>query len=206
MLSEKEVESLEAQIERSAISSQELKDDLLDHFCCFIEHEMNKGASFEEAKSRAWQQICPNGLDEIQEETIFLLNAKKTIVMKKLMYITGLLSSISISIGWLFKLLHWPGGGYLFTYGFLAFVLLFLPMLALDRYKLALNRVLSERLKIALGFISAVIYGLAVLFKLLHFQGADMLLALGTLLFSLGFLPFLFFRMYKKSLNKEQTI
>ncbi|AHM61629.1 hypothetical protein D770_16875 [Flammeovirgaceae bacterium 311] len=201
MLSDEEIARLEAQINRSAISSQALKDDLLDHFCCFIEHEMKKGQTFEEAHRKAWQQICPNGLDEIQQETIFLLNAKNIIFMKKVMYAIGLLSSISISIGWLFKILGWLGGGDLFTYGFLAFVLIFLPMLAIDRYKLVLNKALTEKLRVILGFTSAIVTGLAVLFKIMHLQGANMLLILGIFLFSFGFLPFLFFRMYKKSLS-----
>jgi hypothetical protein len=201
MLNNEQIVLLEAQINKSAISSQSLKDDLLDHFCCFIEHEMKKGHTFEEAHQKAWQQICPNGLDEIQQETIFLLNAKKIIFMKKLMYAIGLLSSISISIGWVATLLNWQGGNLLFTYGFLALVLLFLPMLAIDRYKLVLNKALSERLRAILGYTSAFIVGLSVLFKLLHLQGAQILLIVGVLIFSFGFLPFLFFRMYKKSLG-----
>ena len=201
MLSQKEVDELAAHINQSNISNQDLKDDLLDHFCCFIENEMKKGVSFEDARRLAWQQICPNGLDEIQQETIYLLNANKIMMMKKLMYIIGLLSAISLSMGFLFKLLHWPGGGYMATFGFLGFVLLFMPMLAIDRYKLTLNKALSEKLKIILGFTSAAITGLAVLFKTLHLQGADILLVLGIILFSLGFLPFLFFRMYKKSVG-----
>lgn len=116
------------------------------------------------------------------------------------MFSIGLLASMSISIGWLFKVLGWLGGGDLFTYGFLAFVLLFLPMLAIDRYKLVLNKALTEKLRVILGFTSAIVTGLAVLFKIMHLQGANQLLILGTLLFSFGFLPFLFFRMYKKSM------
>lgn len=77
MLSDQEVARLHSLIDKSPISSQLLKDDLLDHFCCFIEYEMKKGSSFEEAQQKAWQQICPNGLEEIQNETIFLINAKK---------------------------------------------------------------------------------------------------------------------------------
>lgn len=201
MLTEEEIAYLQNRIDQSAISNQALKDDLLDHFCCFIEQEMREGSSFEEANQKAWQQICPNGLDEIQRETIFLLNSNKILIMKKVMYSIGLLSSISISLGWLFKVLGWLGGGDLFTYGFLAFVLLFLPMLAIDRYKLVVNKALSEKLRVTLGFTSAIITGLAVLFKIMHLQGANMLLIAGALLFSFGFLPFLFFRMYRKSLS-----
>lgn len=202
MLSQKEVDELSAHINQSNISNQDLKDDLLDHFCCFIENEMQKGVTFKDAQLLAWGKICPNGLDEIQQETIYLLNANKIMMMKKLMYIIGLLSAISLSLGFLFKLLHWPGGGYMATFGFLGLVLLFLPMLAIDRYKLTLNKALSEKLKVILGFTSAAITGLAVLFKILHYPGADVLLMLGILLFSLGFLPFLFFKMYKKSVTE----
>ena len=77
MLNDKEIDSLEAELLQSAIASQALKEDLLDHFCCFIEHEITKGIPFEESRINAWQQICPNGLDEIQRETIFLIKAKK---------------------------------------------------------------------------------------------------------------------------------
>lgn len=201
MLNEGDIAYIQAQIDKSVISSQALKDDLLDHFCCFVEQELREGNTFEEALRKAWQQICPNGLDEIHHETIFLLNAKKIIIMKKAMYAIGLLSSISISIGSLFKIMHWPWATNLFNYGFLAFVLLFLPMLAIDRYKLVLSKAMSEKLRVILGFTSAIVTGLAVLFKVMQLQGAEILLILGILLFSFGFLPFLFFRMYRKSLG-----
>lgn len=199
MLSDQEEAFVKARIERSTISSRALGEDLLDHFCCLIEEQMDQGRSFEEAYQVAWQRICPNGLGEIQRETTFLRNATKIMLMKKLLYTVGLLSSISISAGWLFKLLHLQGGGALFTYGFLALVFLFLPLLALDRYKLVLSSGPAEKLKVLLGFTSALATGLAVLFKLMHLQGAGMLLVLGAFLFALGFLPLLFLGLYKKS-------
>lgn len=202
MLSDEQTEYIRREIEKSTISRQGLKDDLLDHFCCFIENEVKNGKSFEFAYVTARQSICPNGFDEIQKETIYLLNSNKIISMKKLMYSIGLMASIGTCAGILFKLLHLPGGDELFTYGFLGIVLLFLPMLALDRYKLSLSKVLSERLKIILGFVSAIIVGLAVLLKLLHLtQFGDTLLIAGFAIFILGFLPFLFFRMYSKSVE-----
>ena len=200
-LTEEEIDFISAEIANSNISMPALKDDLLDHFCCFIEHEMKKGTSFAAAYAKAKAQVCPDGFAQIEKETLFLLNAKRIILMKKLMYFIGLISSMSISIGWLFKLLQWPGGGELFTYGFLAFVLLFLPLLAVDRYKLTLRAALSEKLRLVLGFSSAIVTGLAVLFKMMHLQGADILLVGGALLFAFGFLPFLFFRMYRKAVE-----
>ena len=92
---------------------------------------MKNDHSFLMAYARAKAQICPDGFAQIQKETLFLLNAKRVIVMKKLMYFIGLISAMSISLGWVFKIVHLPGGNYLLTFGFLGFVLLFLPMLAI---------------------------------------------------------------------------
>lgn len=201
MLSDEQVEQIQQDIERSSLSIQMVKDDLLDHFCCAVENKMEQGLSFEDAYHLAWKQICPNGLDEIQEETLYLLNASKRIAMKKVMYSIGLISSICISVGWLFKILDWLGGDQLFVYGFLGLVLIFLPMLAIDRYKASIERARPEKLKIILGFSSAIITGLAILFKIMHLQGASIMLILGVLLFSFGFLPFLFFGMYRNAIK-----
>ncbi|MGV3587184.1 MAG: hypothetical protein ACO1OF_09300, partial [Adhaeribacter sp.] len=59
----------------------------------------------------------------------------------------------------------------------------------------------SEKLRLVLGFGSAIVTGLAVLFKMMHLQGADILLIGGALIFAFSFLPFLFFRMYRKALE-----
>jgi len=199
MLSDEQVERIRADIERSSLSFQLVKDDLLDHFCCVVENRMELGLTFEDAYYLAWKQICPNGLDEIQEETIYMLTASKRIAMKKVMYSIGLISSICISVGWLFTLMRWPNGSELFSFGFLGFTMIFLPMFALDRYKASVGKVMFERLKIILGFASALTTGLSVFFKLMHWPGANELLVVGIFLFSIGFLPFLFFGMYKKA-------
>lgn len=200
-LTDEQIQFIQIKIDASAITLPALKDDLLDHFCCYIEVRLAQGEAFAVAYAQAYQQICPNGLNEIQKETIFLLNSKRMLTMKKLMYFIGLITSVSFSIGWLFKLLYWPGGGDLLTYGFLGFVLIFLPMLAMERYKLAYTNILGEKLKIMLGFTSTIIIGLALMFKLMHLQGASILLIVGFVLFSFGFLPFLFFRMYRKAVE-----
>jgi hypothetical protein len=60
---------------------------------------------------------------------------------------------------------------------------------------------LSDKLKFILGSISRLVMAIAIAFKILHLPGADQLLILGTGLFTFGFLPFLFFSMYKKSIS-----
>jgi len=200
-LSSQQIAIIRDTIAGSAITIQTLKDDILDHLCCVTEYKIERGKQFEAAFSEALDEFAPNGLDRIQRETMFLLNSTKIIRMKRIIYTIGLLSAIAISLGWLFSVLHWPGGNDMFNYGFLGFLLLFVPMLAIDRYKVYLGQALSEKLRIILGALSAVMTGLSLVFKLLHLQGADYLLLGGMMIFTFGFLPFLFFRMYKKSIS-----
>jgi hypothetical protein len=151
MLTETQVGQIQEDVDRSSLTIQALKEDLVDHFCCVVEEHMKKGIPFQEAYTRAFLQICPNGLDEIQQETIFLLNSQKILLMKKMMYLIGLLASMAMSLGFIFRILNWPGGVELIIGGTFGFAFLFLPMLALNHYKSDLHRVLSERVKLILG-------------------------------------------------------
>lgn len=178
-----------------------LRDDLIDHLCCVIESELGKEKSFEQLFNEAVTELAPNGLMDIEHETIFLLNANRIKMMKKLTYLIGFMSVLAFTAGVMFKLLHWPGAGQLFMTGYLTLFLVFIPLLAFDRFKVSIAKVLSERLKIIFGLSASVAIGLGGLFKIMHLQGAELLLILGAIVFAMGFLPFFFFTMYKKSIS-----
>lgn len=186
-------------VDVQGVSLPALRDDLIDHLCCVIESNLNNGKPFDQVLQAAVFDLAPNGLKDIQHQTVFLLNSKRIIAMKKLMYLIGFLGAITLTAGVTLKLLNMPWAYELFSVGFLTLLLVFVPLLAFDRYKVAISKALSERLKIILGTTAAVTTGLAGLFKLLHLQGAEVLLMLGAIVFAVGFLPFFFFTMYKKS-------
>lgn len=189
-------------VDRQGLKIQTLRDDVIDHLCCVVESELGKDKrTFEQLLEKAAIDLAPNGLIEIQDKTIFLLNAKRILMMKKLMYFIGFIGAISLSAGVTFKLLRMPFGSELFMAGFLILFLIFAPLVAIDRYKVALSQTISVKLKLILGVIAAVVTGLSGLFKLMHLQGADVLLMLGAFVFAVGFLPFYFFTMYKKSIS-----
>ncbi len=203
-LSTEQIEVIRLIIDQSDIDIQTLKDDLLDHLCCVVEDKMaslGEAKNFEVALNEALNELAPAGLNRIHRETIYLLNSTKIVFMKKVMYSIGLITAISMSIGWTFRILDWAGGSELLTYGFLGFVLLFIPMVAINYFKVNLRGALSEKLKIILGVSSGIIVGLAIVFKFMHLPGADQMLLGGTLLFSFGFLPFLFFGLYKNAVS-----
>ena len=200
-LSSEQIAIIRTYIDKSTISIDSLKDDLVDHLCCVVEIKIERGGVFDMALREALYELAPDGLNEIQHETVFLLNSTKIILMKKVMYSIGLLSAMVFVLGWAFGIMHLPGATELSIYGFLTFVFIFLPMLALDHYKLNIRWALSDKLKFGLGFASGIIVALSVVFKLMHLSGAQELLIIGTALFVFGFLPFVFFNMYKKSVS-----
>ena len=52
-LTENQIDYITQVGNESAIQSEEMKEDLIDHFCCAIEADMQKGASFETAYNKA---------------------------------------------------------------------------------------------------------------------------------------------------------
>ncbi|HEY3429469.1 MAG TPA: hypothetical protein VGK39_02255, partial [Cyclobacteriaceae bacterium] len=195
-------------VEHGGITFDSLKEDVIDHLCCVVEVALDRKKNFDEALKEALAELAPDGLQEIQRETVFLLNSTKIIRMKQVMYSIGLLSAMSMSIGWTFKWLHYPGADELSLYGFLGFALVFLPLIAIDYFKVSINKALNERLKIIFGLLSAFMVAASITIRIMHadfnFVGlpASLLLLLaGCISFTFGYLPFLFFTMYKKSIS-----
>jgi len=202
MLSEAQEKIIIEEIEQSSVKSQELKDDLIDHFCCLVEIEMKKGKTFQTALQSAYKQTAPNGLDEIQNETLFLLNFNKIMLMKRLTYASGYLFALALIVGIFFKLMHLPGATVLMFGGGSGFAFIFIPLLLINKFKRSAPKVMSEKLKWILGSASFIMFMLASWMKLQHLMGAAFMLGLSFLVFGFGFLPFLFFRMYKKSVEE----
>ena len=123
--------------------------------------------------------------------------------MKKVTYIIGLLSSIAVSLGFLFRLMQWPGGGVLSVWGTFGFGFLFLPLVVVRYFGSKRSNIVIERLKMITGVVSGIIFTLSVLFKSLHLQGGDMLLIAGVLLFAFTFLPLFFFSLYRNAPTSE---
>lgn len=199
MITDEQFSYISKRIKQSGISAIEVQDDLIDHFCCMVEIEMQRGKSFEEAYQNAYQQTTPNGFEEIQYETFFLLNHKKLILMKQFTYISGYLFALSTTAGAFFKIMHFPGANIMLFSGLLGLSFIFLPLLLFNKFKDKVFNVMSEKLKWIFGTLSLMMIIIGSCFKVLHLQGAMVIFGLGMLIFGLLFLPFFFFRMFKSS-------
>jgi len=201
ILTEQNIEFITQIINRSKIESIEMKEDLIDHFCCAIEEEMNKGLTFEDSYDRAYQNICPDGFDEIHRETIYLLTFKKIKAMKRLMYLSGYLSAIGITATIFMKLSHLAGGQIVLFITVAISAFLFLPALFINLYKRELTKSISDKLKYFSGLLGIVLLVAFVVFKMSHWPGTSMILLTSAVIINLVFFPFLFFKMYRKSVG-----
>jgi hypothetical protein len=200
-LTDDNIDFVAQKINNSLIKSAEMKEDLIDHFCCAIEEDMKKGLSFEKSYDNAYQNICPDGFYDIQRETVFLLTFNKIKAMKRFLYLSGYLTAISITITLYFSLSGKHGSNIALLVSSLLLIFLFLPALFLNQFRRVLSKNISTRLAFIFGFLGVALFLISVVFKISHWPGAKVVLLLSLVIVNLAYFPFLFFKMYKKSLT-----
>ena len=200
-LTEQNIEFITQTINNSKLESAEMREDLIDHFCCAIEEEMKKGSSFEKSYDKAYQNICPDGFDEIQRETVFLLTFKKIKAMKRLLYVSGYLTLIGITSTVCLKLTHTPGGSIALLASFLLLMFLLLPSLFMNLYKRELSKTFTNKLMYLFGFIGLLFLVASVLFKFMHWGRVSFFLLSSMAIINFALFPLLFFKMYRKSVE-----
>ena len=200
-LSDEQIDIVLDQINRSGLTNVTLQDDLLDHYCCYIEAEINKGIDFDIAYHAAFLAITPNGMFEIQEEYFFLMTFKTQTNMKRIIYLTGYFSTFFISTGIMSHYFNWPFRDLESYIGYISLIICICTIFvnAIRRIKIH-SRIYNFRLFI--GLLAGFLIADGNLFKLRSFYTANMQIALGMFLFNFLFMPLFFFQLYKQSLSK----
>lgn len=181
----------------SGISRSVMKENIIDHLCCSVECALSKGENFESALHKSLKALAPNGLKEIEFETIILLYPK-IIIMKKLTYISGLLFSMMASVGYIFRILHLPGASELTILGFGGLTAVFAPLLIIIRHKAWKSRFDGAREGLLIASIIFITVGFCL--RIMQLPGSDNTLLLGLISFTVGFLPMAFLKMYRESI------
>ncbi len=187
-LSFAQVQLIKTEVSRADISLSHLPYDLIDHICCDIENTMNQGLPFEKAYEAVKKKIGIRGLQQIQEDTLFLID-KKYRIMKNTMKIFGVIAPILMAVGGLFKIEHWPAAGIMLTLGFFLLTFVFLPSAIYVSY-----REVSNKTKLFLhlsGFLAGFLFAISFLFKIQHWPWASYLM-FAAVIASMGFIPALF--------------
>ena len=118
--------------------------------------------------------------------------------MKNTILFTGVLSAITLLIGNIFKTFHLPGTGLIITLAIALFVIVFIPMVVLKTFQS--ENTLRSKVRITLGNLLALIGVTGVLFKIMHWPTANMLICLGLVLFVITYIPMLFFKYFSGNL------
>jgi len=180
------IDQISNDVRRQEITFSHLLDELIDHICCDVEHEMQGGLDFSEAYRRVKQKMGSRRLKEIQEETLYSVDTKYR-QMKNTMKISGIAGTTMLGFASIFKIMHWPGASILLIAGAFILAVIFLPS-ALD----ILWKETHNRKKLFL-YISAYFSGLAfmmgVIFKMMHWPFANTILAVGALIAIFMFIP-----------------
>lgn len=118
---------------------------------------------------------------------------------RKWTHIVGFLGTFFISIGFLFKVQHWPFAGIALTIGIIVTCLLFLPMVLRNQLKDQNNPVPKFVYVIAFaGFIGNLA---GFLFKIMHWSGAGVIMITGCILLGIVAFPLYVYHAYKDRLH-----
>lgn len=107
--------------------------------------------------------------------------------MKQKIYILGLITLLVVLLGLIFKINHWPAAGIMISAGMIIFVLVFLPLALTDHYKAEGSRI-NLPLYIVTYLTSLIVFS-SMLFKIMHWPGAGILLIISLPLPYVVFLP-----------------
>jgi hypothetical protein len=175
-LSLPEIDQISCDVRAQGITFSHLADELIDHICCDVEYEMQRGIPFTEAYSVVRQKMrSGRRLKEIQEETLFAVDTKYR-NMKNTMKVSGIAGTILFGFASLFKIMHWPMAGVMMTLGALTLAFLFMPSALGVLWKESHSQ---KRLFLFISaFFAAMFFILGILFKVQHWPGAGVLITL----------------------------
>jgi hypothetical protein len=191
-LTEKEIRRLNREIEKQGLTHTELQQELLDHLCCDVEAEMDEGLEFVKALEKVKKGMGKDRIREIQEETLLLINQKYRI-MKKFMYILGIIAPSMLIIGTLFKIQHLAGAGVLLVLSLFLLGAIYLPVFVSVRIRD--NRKAGKPAHMTMhifGMIAGIIFIAGAMFKIMHWPGASVMISLSALVTVVVFIPLLF--------------
>jgi hypothetical protein len=201
-LNETQVELISAYIRQNGVAQAELHDDLLDHICTGIENRIRQGDSFEDAFLHTVRLFGPGGLMQVQQDTFQLLTEIHP-TMKKVTFGFGLTSTFLLLAGTIFKLMHWPMAGIMVTIGASLLVLAYFPLLLHFKMKESPRNEAAMHIS---GWVGISFTTLGVLFKIMHWPGASVMLLMGMAVLAFIYVPIYFYKQYRTSVNRPITL
>jgi len=183
-----------------AIRNTQLQMELIDHCCCSVEELMTDGLGFEDALSRALEDLEPEGIHRIEIAVQQVLKPQTLQTMKATLFFSGFVAAFCIMLGMLFKIMHWPGADNLLFTGDLSLIVSMIMLIASTLYSSgAVTRTSFSRSIIGAG--GGLLLGIGSCFKIMHWPGANIQILLGMILLTFVFLPLFFWQLYQREMK-----
>lgn len=203
-LTDTQLDFIRTDLRARGITRIELQDDLLDHVCCIIELNLEPDGDFEGYYKQVISGFYQDELAEIEKETIQLLTFKNYYAMKNTMIRSGSFATFLLVLGLVFKFMHWPGASAMLVLSILIFSLLFLPLVFILKAKETTTS--TVKWSSGIGIAAGMSISLGILFKVMHWPFANMLVICALLAIVFLFLPLYFFTGFRNPDTKVNTI
>jgi hypothetical protein len=203
-ISEQQIEFILNDISARGVETEDLQYNLLDHICCIIESKLEADGDFENFYMQTIATFYKHELREIEEETQLLLTFKNYYTMRKVMLNSGIFAAAILSLGLVFKFMHWPGASMFIVLGLGSASLVFVPLLFTIRVKEKKEK--SDKILLALGSLSGFLGITHILFKIMHWPGSLIMAYIVIAILILVFTPIFVITGIKNSETKANTI
>lgn len=203
-LSEAQIDFILDDISARSIERVSLQHDLLDHVCCMIEQSLDDDGDFEHFYLQTIATFYEKELRELEIETTHLLIHKNYYVMKKIMLIVGTMATGILGFGLLLKFMHWPGAAVCIVFSVFLLSFIFFPLLFILKIKEKQQN--TDKVILFIGTLSAMLISVGLVFKIMHWPYANMLIMSAFFMMLLLFLPIYFFTGIRNPQTKVNTI
>ncbi|HCT30387.1 MAG TPA: hypothetical protein DIW31_06570 [Bacteroidales bacterium] len=195
-LTDYEFEFILQELEKKGLTELNVRLELADHIGCMIESDESETKSFEEKYSEIMDVLSNVKFSNIQSQIILSENLKFQ-AMKKMVYILGIISSITVLAGAILKGLHLPGAAILLIFGVFVAIAGFLPLFFYTSYKEQPDK--RSVIPPILAFLATALLVTGALFKTLHYPASREILLIGSIILLGGFLPVYLVSVFRKS-------
>jgi hypothetical protein len=166
---------------------------------------LNEGEDFYSFYKQVLPRFFKKELREIELETQNLLTFKNYYAMKNTLKISGLVSAVLTFLGATLKVLHLPGANISIVLGGILFSLVFLPLMIVLKFKDEEKQI--DKIVLSFGFLIAMVAFTGVLFKLMHWPFANIMMISGISAFVFAYVPLYYItRVRRPELKFNTTI
>jgi len=200
-LTNENIDYIYSDVQKKGITMTGLLNEMVDHICCCIEIELKKGNDFQTAYNNLMNTVEDSTFKNLQHQDLLSTNLKFQ-NMKKAMFLTGLIGTLLLFMGVMFKIQHWPGAGICMVLGVFSIVFGFLPMFFYTSYVEQVEK--KNVFLYILGYLTLIFLLLGPLFKIMHWPLTDILFYYGPLTLAALFLPVYLVSVFRK-VNETKT-